>query len=275
MEARGVSGPTIGLATIATGRYIELLAPLLESARAHFFPGELVKTFVFTDSPHKTAIFTDAPQVADDVLRLPIEHEPWPLVALHTYHYFTRYAERFAGLDYLYFIDVDMRFVARCADEILPHSSGLVAVEHPDYWRGHRGFASRAIDAVTGGRWSARPLPHAALPFERDPRSTACVSDPHHRYYYAGAFAGGRVDAFLEMAHALRDAVEADHRNGVIAVWHDESHLNRYLYAHPPKRLAPAYCYPESVYSHLAHLEPVILALDKDHAYFRAEPHAG
>jgi hypothetical protein len=261
MEARGVSGPAIGLATIATGRYIELLAPLLESARKHFFRGASVKMFVFTD----------APQVADDVLRLPIDHEPWPLVALHTYHYFTRYAPRFAGLDYLYFIDVDMRFVAPCAAEILPDSSGLVGVEHPGYWRGHRGFASRAFDAVTAGRWSARPLPHAALPFERDPRSSACVSDPRHRYYYAGAFAGGRVDAFLEMAQALRDAVDADHRNGVIAVWHDESHLNRYYHAHPPKRLTPAYCYPESGYKHLKHLEPVILALDKDHAYFRAE----
>jgi histo-blood group ABO system transferase len=264
MEARAVSGLAIGLATIATGRYIELLAPLLESARTHFFPASSVETFVFTD----------APSIDSRATRLPIEHEPWPLVALHTYHYFTRYAERFAGLDHVYFIDVDMRFVARCADEILPDARGLVAVEHPDYWRGHRGFASRAIDALTGGRWSARPLPHADLPFERDARSTACVRDPDHRYYYAGAFAGGRVDAFLEMAHALRDAVDADHRNGVIAVWHDESHLNRYLHAHPPKRLTPAYCYPQSGYTHLKHLEPVILALDKDHAYFRATTQA-
>ena len=71
------------------------------------------------------------------------------------------------------------------------------------------------------------------------------------------------------MASTLRDAIEADRANGVTAVWHDESHLNRYLRAHPPKRLTPAYCYPESGWPHLAHLAPVIVALDKDHAYFR------
>ena len=73
------------------------------------------------------------------------------------------------------------------------------------------------------------------------------------------------------MAGNLRDAIEADRQNGLMAVWHDESHLNRYLHAHPPKRLTPAYCYPESGWSHLAHVAPVIVALDKDHAYFRGD----
>jgi len=256
-----VSGVSIGLATIATGRYIELLPGWIESASTHFLPGENVELFVFTDNPAAAGAAT----------ALAIEHEPWPLVTLHRYRCFSDYAERFAHLDYLFFSDVDMRFVARCADEILPSAEeGLVAVEHPGFFRGHRGFASRALDALTGGRWSARPLPHARLPFERDARSTACVSDRSQRRYYAGGFNGGRTPAFLEMARALRDAIDIDRRNGVVAVWHDESHLNRYLHAHPPKRLTPAYCYPESVWSHLAHLTPVIVALDKDHAWFRA-----
>src|SRR4051812_12734907 len=122
LERRGLSAPSVGLATIATGRYVELLPALVQSARIHFFPEARVETFVFTD----------ATTGADDgVTRLPIRHEPWPHVTLNRYRYFTEYAERFAALDYLFFIDVDMRFVGRCGEEILPDAAHerLVAVE--------------------------------------------------------------------------------------------------------------------------------------------------
>ena len=255
-----MSAPTIGLMTMATGRYIELLDALLDSARRYFFSGAPVTTFVFTD----------APQVAAGATLLPIEHEPWPMVTLKRFHYFTRYAQALSAMDYLFYIDADMRFVAPCAEEILPSAGeGLVAVQHPDFYRGHRGIGSRFFDALSGGRWSSRPLPHRTLPFERDPRSRACIPDERHRVYYYGAFNGGESAAYLSMAASLRDAVDDDLSRGVIAVWHDESHLNAYLCGRSPKVLTPIYAYPQSGYPHLRHLKPVILALDKDHAYFR------
>jgi hypothetical protein len=254
----------IGLLMIATGRYVELADGVLESARRHFFAGRDVTRFLFTDRGERPGAVSFA-----------IEHEPWPMVTLKRFHYFSRYAEALSAMDYLFYIDVDMRFVAPCADEILPtREQRLVVTEHPDFYRGHRGIGSRLIDAVSGGRWSARPLPHKVFPFERDPRSTACISDPGHRAYYAGGFNGGAAHAFLQMAATLRDAVDQDLANNVIAVWHDESHLNRYMCGRNPKRLTPAYCYPESGYPHLRHLTPVIKALDKDHAYFRSETQA-
>ena len=109
------------------------------------------------------------------------------------------------------------------------------------------------------------------MPFERDPKSLACISDPAHRVYYCGGFNGGETQAFLEMSARLRDAIDTDLTNGVIAVWHDESHLNRYLCGRTPRSLTPAYARPETGYPHLRHLQPVIVALDKDHAYFRTE----
>jgi len=43
----------------------------------------------------------------------------------------------------------------------------------------------------------------------------------------------------------LREAVEEDEKEGVVALWHDESHINKYILSHPYKMLSPAYCYPE------------------------------
>lgn len=41
--------------------------------------------------------------------------------------------------------------------------------------------------------------------------------------------------------------IDEDALNGVTAVWHDESHWNRYLVNHPPTlSLTPSYCwYPD------------------------------
>jgi hypothetical protein len=214
--------------------------------------------------------------VGIDAVPLEIEHEPWPMVTLKRYHYFTDYARNLGEMDYLFYVDVDMRFVARCADEILPDRvQKLVAVQHPAFYRGHRGFGSRLIDACTRGRWSSRPLPHKAFPFERNPSSLACISEREYRAYYYGGFNGGEAGAFLAMAATLRAAIDEDLHNGIVAVWHDESHLNRYLCGRTPKVLSPSYSYPESGYRHLRHLKPIIVALDKNHAYFRSEVHAG
>ena len=94
--------------------------------------------------------------------------------------------------------------------------------------------------------------------------------------YYAGGFNGGKPEHFLKMAQTIVDNVEKDSEKGLIAVWHDESHMNRYLVSNPPTlALNPSYCYPENVRVnpngwHVP-FEPKIVALDKNHAEVRSE----
>ncbi len=48
------------------------------------------------------------------------------------------------------------------------------------------------------------------------------------------------------MSQAIETNIDSDLNKGIIAVWHDESHLNRYFIDHPPtKILCPSYCYYE------------------------------
>jgi hypothetical protein len=75
------------------------------------------------------------------------------------------------------------------------------------------------------------------------------------------------------MAKELAKDIKVDDERGVMAVWHDESHLNRYLATHPPaKVLGPEYCYPENAGDYyknkwsaagLEEVQPKLLALTK------------
>ena len=51
---------------------------------------------------------------------------------------------------------------------------------------------------------------------------------------------------FLRMSRRLARRIRADLRRGVMPLWHDESHMNRYMVEHPPTRvLHPGYAFPE------------------------------
>jgi hypothetical protein len=251
----------IGLLVIATGRYRQFLDGLLESATRFFMPQHQVTRFIFSDSAADFA----------HTVRIPVKHAKWPHMTLNRYHLFAQHAPLLQSMDYLFYVDVDMKFASFCGDEILPATvDRLTGVEHPAFFR-RTSTAARALHAVSGGRWGSRRLDYPELPFEKNPLSLACVPWAKDATYYAGGFNGGFTDSFLSMASGLRDAIDHDRSRNMVAIWHDESHLNRYFWLRKPKRLSPAYCYPESGYPHLRGIQPVVIALDKDHAYFRED----
>jgi hypothetical protein len=80
------------------------------------------------------------------------------------------------------------------------------------------------------------------------------------KYYVQGSFNGGTSTAYLALVRQLEKNIQADLDNNIIAVWHDESHLNRYVSDKHPKVLSPAYAYSEG--AELG-FPPKILMLDK------------
>jgi histo-blood group ABO system transferase len=74
----------------------------------------------------------------------------------------------------------------------------------------------------------------------------------------------------MSMAEVIANRVNKDIENGVTALWHDESHMNRYLIDNPPKlELSPSYCYAEEFYGTDYPYEPKIIALKKNHNELR------
>ena len=62
-----------------------------------------VKIFCFTDG--------SIPE-NDKIVRIQHEHEPWPGSTLFRYRTFTTHKEILSEMDYLFYCDADMRFVA-------------------------------------------------------------------------------------------------------------------------------------------------------------------
>jgi histo-blood group ABO system transferase len=238
----------ICILNIATNKYINFVEQLLDSVEENFLNGHEISALVFTNH--------EIEEVSENVKITQIEHEPWPIPTLKRYHYFLKEKEYISQFDYCFYMDVDMRIVDKVGDEIL---GDLVATQHP-------GMYFKSPDECT---------------YERREKSTAYVSYGEGKMYYAGGFNGGKPEFFLKMSESIVTNVEKDFENDLIAVWHDESHMNRYLIDNPPTlELTPSYCYPEgatkdgspSKYYPLGWkvpFDPKIMALQKSHSEIR------
>lgn len=223
----------IGALVIATGRYRSLIARLVESVEKNFLPQYERTIFLFTDADQ-------VPRPGVQVIR--ISNRPWPGMALQRYGIFRDHADTFDGMDYLYYLDADMRVTGYVGNEIL---SDLTAVIHPSFEDSKR----------------------EAFTYEDNSESNAYIPPCEGSHYFCGGVQGGRRRDYLAAACNMAEKIDDDLKRGIVAKWHDESHWNRYLIDHPPtKILTPSYCHPEG---YKMRFPEKITALDKDHAAFR------
>ena len=223
----------IGLLIIATNKYTTFIEPLIKSADDNFLNNQEVTYFIFTNKPLELIS-------KRNINYINVEHKDWPWMTLGRYKIFSDSHDELSKMDYLYYCDADMRFVGVVGDEIL---SDLVATQHPGYY-GTKGTP------------------------ETNPASLACVYPYEDMQYFAGGFNGGKSEDFLKMSKILSNNIDIDYSNGIIAIWHDESHMNRYFIDNKPtKILNPSYCYGESMN---IPFERKLIALDKNHSEIRS-----
>lgn len=222
----------IALVVIATGQpYWHYATELLQSAW-RFMPEH--DTFLFTDG---SFLFHD-----DNVFVCPVQYKGFPDATLYRYHTMLSEKERLSKYDYIFYCDADMLFVAPVKEEDIL-ADGLVATQHPGFHVNNKN----------------------GTPEMRQESTAYC---PVLREYYCGGFNGGTAQAYTAMAAQIANNVDVDRHNKITAVWHDESHLNKYLYHNPPARvLSPSFCYPEAYGGGYGwpsdKYKPVLLALEK------------
>jgi hypothetical protein len=210
----------IGILYICTGKYSVFWKDFYETAEENFLPATEKHYYVFTDDDQ--LIYKDR----GNVHTWHQEKQEWPYPTLLRFHMFDRAKAELLMMDYIFFFNANMKFVTSISPEdILPDNKtddGLVVVLHSGYYR----------------------APKNKLPYERNQkRSLAYLENGEH--YFQGCLNGGNREAYLKMIEHLKTNIQKDLDQDIIAVWHDESHLNKYMSDKHPRILPPAFSYPE------------------------------
>ena len=193
--------------------YWQYAMQMMEGAKQFFLPSHHTDYFVWSDMPQ---------EMIPGVTVFETEPVQWPFPTLMRYHLFLQQEEKLREYDYIFYCDVDMKFVQVVGDEIL--GEGLTAAHHPMY---------EVRDSVK-------------FPLEPNPNSSAYIPQPAH--YYAGGFQGGKADLFIEAMRVMKKRIDKDFNINYTARWNDESHWNKYLFENPPSViLDSSYVYPDSL----------------------------
>lgn len=207
---------SVGILYICTGKYAAFYEGFKNSIH-NFLPSMKKRLYVFTDS---LDIKND-----DDAVVIHQEKLGWPYDTLMRYHMFLKIEEQLKIHDYLFFFNANMVVLDKIEEsEVIPEedTDGLVAVLHSSFVNSRGTFETRN-------------------------ESTACLKENEGQYYYQGCLNGGETESFLEMCKVLKTNIDTDLSKNIIAVWHDESHMNWYLDKKRVKKLHPGFSYPEAL----------------------------
>lgn len=226
----------IAIVYICTGKYNQFFNGFYESSEKYFLAGKSEKDYyVFTDDMGLS--------FSPNVHLYYKKYEGFPMDSLFRFDMFLRVKNEILSHDYAYFFNANMLFVAPVNEDFLPKTADMTAVIHPGTYK----------------RWSC------LYPYERNKRSTAYIAPYQGDYhYYMGSLNGGKSDAFVKFAEECSKRTHVDYDNGIVAVVHDESHLNKYMRDVKGDGLSPMYAVPEGKNMPF---EPKIIIRDKVKAF--------
>lgn len=200
----------IAILYICTGKYKQFFKDFYSSAMDYLLT-EAQKTFF---------IWTDEVKIAEDLINVKAlyrECAGFPADSIFRFEMFLQVEEELKNYDYIYFFNSNVLFAQNIGDEILPDETGLAM----GIWPGAR-----------------EHQPSWMLPYERNRKSLAYIFPYGKNYvYYMGGLNGGKADQYLDMIRTLCHNIRDDYDRGIIAKFHDESHINAYMRSHACKQI--------------------------------------
>lgn len=126
--------------------------------------------------------------------------------------------------DYIFYMNGNYKFVEPIgSDEVLPAAGN-------DF-----------LTALSFDLYKNNPVD--SLPYDRNPNCHAYMKPGTGKRYYQGGFYGGRSEEIIRLSEWCMKYIREDLNNKIIARWHDESYLNRYLTGYRPRILNETYGY--------------------------------
>ncbi len=208
----------VAILSINIGKYICFWKEFYQSAQHYFLPDVDRHFFVFTDDIENIDLHHD------DVTAVYQQDLGWPGNTLYRFRMFLSIEDQLQDFDYIFFGNSNLLFIEKLGQEILPTSD--------QKWV----FVKRE-----------KSLMHNNIEvYETRPESLAYVAPEDRMIYVRGGFNGGIAEDYLDMCHELSHNIDVDNNHGIVAVWHDESHITRFAINHPEAKILPAgYLYPE------------------------------
>ena len=235
----------VAIIFIGTNKYLDFLPTYYESIEKYFLPNSEKTIFAFTDG--------ELDDIPDNIKVYQQEHLDWPYITLKRFEIINKARADLDSMYWLVFLDADTRVVDTVTEEEFFSDKPYFGVHHPCH--------------------ALKMQPHTEYPgaFETNTDSRAGVTEEDDTsMYYQGCLWGGRVPEVLDMIDELDSRVEEDLSNDVIAVWHDESQLNKFYseVKEDVHLLGPEYAYPEVFQDH-CNFEPKIVHLAKDNSAYQ------
>ncbi|XP_038125330.1 alpha-1,3-galactosyltransferase 2-like isoform X5 [Cyprinodon tularosa] len=216
-------GSSVALTVFAVGRYLDAyLEAFLKSSERYFMLSLPVIYYVFTDTPEKVPNIKLAPNRKMKVIRVE-KHTRWQDISMLRMKSISDIIESDIRhhSTHVFCFDVDQVFTGRFGPEAL---GDTVALLHAFYYH----------------------LPKRLFTYDRNPKSKAFMKTGD--FYYHAAVFGGSWKNVKALTEACYKSIMEDKENNVEALWHDESHLNKYFWLHKPSRiLSPEYCWDTNI----------------------------
>lgn len=258
---------------VATNQYVNFARDLIDSMEINSGERDKLNFTIFTN---KKSSFLEFNRRGIEITIVEIPNLGWPEATLARYELISGVVHDFKE-DIFCYIDADMianknlNFEIRKALKLRQDS--FFAVSHPGYWRGS------ALNCLPTYLNHPKLILSDAFRFfkfggigawETNQESQAFVTRSKRINYVAGGlwFANSRI--FANAVNELASQVEKDRREkGIVAIWHDESHLNSWITKNKVEILDPSWCF-SSEYPFLRKLHPKVFAVTKGENFVRA-----
>jgi hypothetical protein len=267
-KLRNSQKPTIGILMVATNDYLELWQEtILQILKFDSELSDHVRIHLFTNKVKDAELWIKDHSGDFDISVHKIPAWGWPEATLLRYSFFED-AQQYLKEELLIYLDSDMDIRRNFVSELRPSEweNGLALVQHPGFSR-PEGW-KRVLVSLSSIKLLAQDFKRiftrrgALGDWEDNKDSLAFVPRKLRQQYVHGAIWFGLREPFLQMVALLASRTKKDLENGVIAKWHDESHLNWFATVKKVSILGNEFSGVDD-YPNLKHLQPMIVSRKK------------